>query len=158
MISQQRQTDIHSSQIWYPDFFNSSLYNSAIYAGPLHHSFVFSSYSAFPVFEQRKSVNVSVLARFFCNLICHHSDKKVNCIIHFFFRWAAMQCNQSTSAFSKISVSRFPENLNSKVEIYPNFCPSSIVPIAIALAIEVLRKLSACSLSTFDFLVSKIWS
>jgi hypothetical protein len=67
-----------------------------------------------------------------------------------------MQCNQSTSAFSKISVSRFPENLNSKVEIYPNFCPSSIVPIAIALAIEVLRKLSACSLSTFDFLVSKI--
>ncbi|MCC2743735.1 hypothetical protein LK491_20165, partial [Phocaeicola vulgatus] len=62
----------------------------------------------------------------------------------------------STSAFSKISVSRFPENLNSKVEIYPNFCPSSIVPIAIALAIEVLRKLSACSLSTFDFLVSKI--
>ena len=39
-----------------------------------------------------------------------------------------MQCNQSTSAFSKICVSRFPERLNSKVEIYPNFCPSSIVP------------------------------
>ena len=38
------------------------------------------------------------------------------------------------------------ESLNSKVEIYPNFCPSSIVPFAIALAIEVLRKLSACSL------------
>ena len=38
-----------------------------------------------------------------------------------------MQCNQSTSAFSKICVSRFPERLNSKVEIYPNFCPSSIV-------------------------------
>ena len=57
-----------------------------------------------------------------------------------------MQCNQSTSAFSKICVSRFPERLNSKVEIYPNFCPSSIVPVAIALAIEVLRKLSACSL------------
>ena len=52
-----------------------------------------------------------------------------------------MQCNQSTSAFSKICVSRFPERLNSKVEIYPNFCPSSIVPVAIALAIEVLRKL-----------------
>ena len=50
-----------------------------------------------------------------------------------------MQCNQSTSAFSKICVSRFPESLNSKVEIYPNFCPSSIVPVTIALAIEVLK-------------------
>ena len=64
-----------------------------------------------------------------------------------FFRWTAIQCNQSTSAFSKICVSKFFESLNSKVEIYPYFCPSSIVPVVIVWAIEVLRKLSCIKYS-----------
>ena len=41
---------------------SSSIYSSAIYDGPLHHSLVFLLYNALPVLEHRKSVNTSLLS------------------------------------------------------------------------------------------------
>ena len=41
---------------------SSSIYSSAIYDGPLHHSLVSLLYNALPVLEHRKSVNTSLLS------------------------------------------------------------------------------------------------
>ena len=58
------RTETHGEIILKPFYLleSSSIYSSAIYDGPLHHSLVFLLYNALPVLEHRKSVNTSLLS------------------------------------------------------------------------------------------------